>query len=134
MIHFLYWAISILLFNNLCTLNTPSLLLPFSEDAFLVSTGNVYGVYKAPVFRFPEGLATTYEQPEGGIGAKPNAKTGETTLADIDHINTVDKNISFSDTRSRLMSGYVYPDMKSNFLESNLYRWVVESLGTKRNP
>ena len=155
-------------FNNLSTLNAPSVLLPINSDVFLVSTLSTvlpaslsttsstslgspvgpYGVHQGNQkggnigvrnlrFQKPEvdRLTSTAKSLILGLytpsfAAKPMGKTlptvttKKTTLADIDHINTVDKNISFSAARSRLMSGYVYPDMKSNPLESNLYRWL----------
>ena len=51
-------------------------------------------------------------------------KESKTTIAKVDSINPVDKRINFVNRKSRFMSGYVYPDVQSNLLKTNLYQWI----------
>ena len=51
-------------------------------------------------------------------------KESKTTIAKVDSINPVDKRINFVNRKSRFMSGYVYPDVQSSLLKTNLYRWI----------
>ena len=119
-------------FNNLSKLTAPSILLPINTDAFSLSTDMLSTESASPPTvecECPHGADQSTESLALiAKTKKPTATTRKTTLAYIDHINTVDKNISFSDTRSRLMSGYVYPDKRSNCLEPNLYRWLSSHL------
>ena len=107
-------------FNNLSALDTPSILSPINEDTLFYKKNSINSGVTSSLSTLPSA--------ELSLDSSNKVVVKKTTLTNIDHINTVDKNISFSDTKSRLMSGYVYPDMKSKYLESNLCRWLSSHL------
>ena len=51
----------------------------------------------------------------------------ESEFIKIDNINPVDTQISLTNKRVRLMSGYIYPDTQSASLMPNLYRWTYSA-------
>ena len=51
-------------------------------------------------------------------------KENKTIFESIKGVNPLDKKVHFENRKSRFMSGYVYPDIESNLLKTNLHRGI----------
>ena len=134
-------------FNNLSSLKVPPILLPTNRDAsFWMWNKKKTGKVNIPSdnianhlnFRL-DPLALKWEvlcsqrekQSSDQSFKKPldcankiTLKQKKTTIPDIDNINPIDNEVNVANKKAKLMSGYVYPDTQSNYLKSDLHRWI----------
>nr|YP_009104779.1 cell division protein [Symbiochloris handae]AIT93319.1 cell division protein [Symbiochloris handae] len=145
-------------FNNLSSLKIPPILLPINKDAsFWVCNKQKNAkinhqsnnIASHTNFCFDPKTLTWEVLQQGNCDVdfeksktlvKSNVsknkiilKQKRATIQNIDGLNPVDNEINVKDKRSKLMSGYVYPDTQSNNLKSNLYQWMqLHSAGKSR--